>query len=126
MIILDTHIFLWLNLQPERCPKGIVSALREDPQMGLSAISLWETAMLHARNRIEIPGPLLSWLHNATDVPRLAVLSLTPEIAALSESLPMHGDPADRLIAATAMEHGCRLATVDERLLNFKALRTVR
>ena len=125
MIVLDTHIFLWLNLQPERVPKNILLALKEEDQMGLSAISLWETAMLHSRNRITIPGSLCAWLHAATDIPRLAVLPLTPEIAVRSESLPMHGDPADRLIAATAMEHACRLATVDERLLRFELLQTV-
>ncbi len=125
MIVLDTHIFLWLNLQPERVPKHIILALKTEEQMGLSAISLWETAMLHSRNRITVPGSLLAWLRAATDIPRLAILPLTLEIAARSESLSIHGDPADRLIAATAMEHNCRLATVDERLLRFESLRTV-
>ncbi len=125
MIVLDTHIFLWLNLQPERVPKSMIPALKKEDRMGLSAISLWETAMLHARNRITIPGSLLDWLHAATDIPRLAILPLTPEIAARSEFLSLHGDPADRLIAATAIEHNCRLATVDERLLRFEPLQTV-
>ncbi len=47
-------------------------------------------------------------------------------IADISGSLPIHGDPADRLIAATAMERNCRLATVDKRLLHFEALQTVK
>ncbi len=125
MIVLDTHIFLWLNLQPERVPKNIVHALKKEKQMGLAAISLWETAMLHSRNRIAITGSFLDWLHMATDIPRLSILPLTLEIAARSESLPMHGDPADRLITATALEHNCKLATVDERLLSFEPLQTV-
>ncbi len=126
MIVLDTHIFLWLTLQPERVPRNIMLALKEEDHIVISAISLWETAMLHARNRITIPGSLLTWLYMATtDIPRLAIHPLTPEIAVLSGSLPIHGDPADRLIAATAMEHNCQLATVDKRLLNFKSLKTV-
>lgn len=125
VIVLDTHIFLWLNLQPELLPKTLVEALKSEDRIGLSVISLWETAMLHSRKRITIPGDLLSWLLQAIDVPRFRLLPLTPEIAVRSESIPMHGDPADRLIAATALEHGCRLATVDRRLLELSVLETV-
>lgn len=125
MIVLDTHIFLWLNLQPEKLPLAIASALYEEEQWGLSAISLWETAMLSSRKRITIPGQLLDWLHKAIDIPRLAILPLTPEIAAQSEFLPIHGDPADRIIAATAIAHASPLATVDRLLVHVPQLTTI-
>ncbi len=125
VIVLDTHIFLWLTLQPEKLPENIIAALTRDDKWGLSAISLWETAMLHERGRITIPGQLLDWLHLAVDIPRLTVLPLTPEVAAHSESLPMHGDPADRIIAATAITHECPLATVDRLLVQVPQLTTI-
>lgn len=125
MIVLDTHIFLWLNLEPEKIPENILAALHNEEQLGLSAISMWEIAMLSSRKRISIPGSLLNWLHTATAHPRFVILPLTPEVAAQSESLSMHGDPADRIITATAIEHGCRLATVDEKLLSLPQLQTV-
>lgn len=125
MIILDTHIFLWLNLQPGRMPANIVSALAREKQMGLAAISLWETAMLHARGRIAVPGNFRAWLHAVTDIPALTLLPLTTDIAIQAESLPMHGDPADRLIAATAIEYNFPLATADRKLIDLPMLKTV-
>lgn len=126
MIVLDTHIFLWMNLDPGRVPVHILNAVEAEAELGVAAISLWETAMLAQYGRVTIPDePLLAWLRAALNAVKLRVLPITPEIAARSGILKMHGDPADRLIAATAMEYGCRLATVDERLLNLKSLRTV-
>lgn len=126
MIILDTHIFLWSILQPEKVPANILDAIEKEPQYGLSAISLWETAMLFERKRIELPGPLLPWLNQALGRPALQLIPITPGIAAKSVSLSMHGDPADRLIAATALEYDCQLATVDDRLLNLSILKTIK
>lgn len=125
MIVLDTHVFLWLNLSPGNLSDHIISALKGEDHIGLSAISLWEIAMLKSRRRITIREPLLEWLRTALDSPRLSVLPLTAEIAARSEYLPMHGDPADRLIAATAMEYDCPLATADKLLVALPMLKTI-
>lgn len=125
MILLDTHIFLWAILQPERIPNTILDAIEKEREYGLAAISLWETAMLHERKRIDLPEPLLPWLEQALERPSLRLIPLTHRIAARSAFLSMHGDPADRLIAATAIEYNCPLATVDKRLTNLSALKTV-
>jgi PIN domain nuclease of toxin-antitoxin system len=126
VIVLDTHIFLWMNLDPERVPFPILNAIEAEDELGLSAISLWETAMLVQYGRVAIPDKaFLDWIRIALDVAKLRILPITPEIAACSGILDMHGDPADRLIAATAMENGCRLATVDQRLVLLKTLQTV-
>lgn len=126
MIVLDTHIFLWSILQPEKIPVRILDAIEKEVKYGLSAISLWETAMLFERKRIELPEPLLPWLNRALGRPALQLIPITPNIAAKSVSLSMHGDPADRLIAATALEYDCQLATVDDRLLNLSVLKTIK
>lgn len=126
MIVLDTHIFLWMNLQQHLLPPHVIAAINKEEQLGLAAISLWEIAMLVQYNRVQIPdSSLMVWFQTALDAPKLRVLPLTPEIAARSGTLEMHGDPADRLITATAIEFNCRLATVDDRLLKLPMLQTV-
>ncbi len=126
MIILDTHIFLWMNLEPNRLPSHILDAIEAENRLGLAAISLWEIAMLVQYGRVTIPDRLLvDWFRIALAAEKLRVLPITPGIAARSGILEMHGDPADRLIAATVLEHDCRLATVDERLVNMRSLPTI-
>jgi PIN domain nuclease of toxin-antitoxin system len=125
MIILDTHIFVWLFLEPERIPAKINAAILDADALGLSAISLWEIAMLTEKKRFNLREPLLTWLKRALLLDKLKLLPITPEIAAKSAGLPMHGDPADRLIAATAIEHNAALATVDRLLLELPVLKTI-
>ncbi len=126
MIVLDTHIFLWMNLEQGRLPLHIRQAISAESRLGLAAISLWETAMLVQYGRVIIPdSSIIDWFRIALETEKVRILPITPGIAARSGNLEMHGDPADRLIAATAMEHDCQLATVDKRLLDFKSLKTV-
>ncbi|MDR3303093.1 MAG: type II toxin-antitoxin system VapC family toxin [Treponema sp.] len=125
MIIIDTHIFVWLFLEPERVPANISAAIGDEDALGLSAISLWEIAMLTEKKRFTLPEPLLSWLKGALALDKLKLLPITPEIAATSAGLPMHGDPADRLIAATAIAYNVALATVDRLLLEMPLLKTI-
>jgi PIN domain nuclease of toxin-antitoxin system len=125
VILLDTHIFLWMCLEPEKLPQPITNAIAAEQTLGVAAISLWETAMLVQRGRVSVPEPSLrEWLRRVLFSPKLRLLPLTPEIASRSGTLDMHGDPADRLIAATALEYGCRLATADSRLMGLGWLDT--
>jgi len=125
VILLDTHIFLWAHLEPEKLPLPIAYAINSEPVVGIAAISLWEIAMLVQHQRVSIPdASLLEWFRVILPTPRLCVLPLTPEIACRSGTLDMHGDPADRLIAATALEYGCRLATADRKLIGLDWLKT--
>jgi PIN domain nuclease of toxin-antitoxin system len=125
MIELDTHIFLWMDIEKERIPPKIRSAIDAEKRLGVSAISLWEIAMLVEKGRLTLPEPLLPWFKKALTIEKMRLLPITPEIAARSEGLPMHGDPADRLIAATAIEYDCPLATVDGLLLKMPMLKTI-
>jgi PIN domain nuclease of toxin-antitoxin system len=81
--------------------------------------------MLAEKGRVTLPEPLLPWLKRTLALDKLKLLPVTPEIAARSAGLPMHGDPADRLIAATAIEYNCPLATVDGLLLKMPLLKTI-
>lgn len=126
MILLDTHIFLWMNLEPEKLPQSVVDAIATEPTLGIAAISLWEIAMLVQYRRISIPDlSLQDWFRVTLLAPKLRLLPLSPEIASRSGILEMHGDPADRLIAATALEHVCRLATADDKLIELDWLKTL-
>jgi PIN domain nuclease of toxin-antitoxin system len=125
MIELDTHIFLWMDIDKERIPPKIRSVIDAEKRLGVSAISLWEIAMLTEKRRLTLPDPLLTWFKKALSVKKIRLLPVTPEIAAKSAMLPMHGDPADRLIAATAIEYDITLATVDGLLLKMPMLKTI-
>jgi PIN domain nuclease of toxin-antitoxin system len=107
MIILDTHIFVWLDVSIKQIPRRIFSAIEKADILGISAISLWEIAMLADKGRIALPLPTLPWFEKALSVPFVHILPITPKIA------------------ATALEHDCSLATVDENLINLESLSTI-
>jgi PIN domain nuclease of toxin-antitoxin system len=125
MIILDTLIFVWLNEDRGRIPAKIQATIDAEAGWGVSTISLWEIAMLTEKGRLALSAPLLPWFTKALSGEKVRLLPITPEIAAKSAGLPMHGDPADRLIAATAIEHNIPLATVDSLLLEMPMLTTI-
>ncbi|MDR1787102.1 MAG: type II toxin-antitoxin system VapC family toxin [Treponema sp.] len=123
MTLVDTHIFIWLNEDKSRIPHKMLAALDAEPDLRVSPISFWEVAMLNAKGRITLSEPVLFWLRHALEYPKMDVLPLTPEIAARSAGIVMHGDPADRLIVATALEHACRFASVDSLMTEIPSLR---
>ena len=128
MLVLDTCALIFDALQPERLSAEARAAIEQAAQEGeirCSAISLWEIAMLVEKGRLSPGTDSLSFTRLSLDSRRVGVLPITPEIACLSASLPIHGDPADRLIAATAMIHGALLVTTDARLLRFEAMRSL-
>lgn len=91
----------------------------------LSPISVWEIGMLHARGRIELQGGTRAWVEQAWLRFPLSEASLTREVAMRSHEVVLeHRDPADRLLAATALVHDLALVTVDERLTTVPGLRT--
>jgi PIN domain nuclease of toxin-antitoxin system len=119
MIVLDTCAFIYDALTPDRLSRPARNAIEHADSAGQLAccdISLWEVAMLVDRGRIDAGTDVARFLHLALTARSLRVLPITPEIAALSISLGLHGDPADRLIAATTVHHGATLVTSDHRL----------
>ncbi len=94
---------------------------------GVAAISFWEVAMLAEKRRIALDVGTLEWLHEATTLPGVELLALTVEIAVRAGSLPpdVGSDPADRLVVATAIEHGARLVTKDDRIQRANIVETI-
>lgn len=130
-VLLDTHVWLWwLTGQaslPERERTSLdLAAGRQE--LCLSAISLWEAQMLHVKRRIELPLPLGEWLRRAAAPSVVRVLPLDAEVVIALDTLPagFHGDPADRLIVATARVHRLLLATHDERIRRSRTVRAWR
>ncbi len=123
-LLLDTHIWLWTVHDPRRLGKRLLQELRNEAnELWLSPISTWEALTLHVKGRIHLNGDLKDWLARATAGTREA--PLTHEIALAARELPLHQDPADRILAATAQVLDLTLATADERLLGLGEIRTL-
>jgi PIN domain nuclease of toxin-antitoxin system len=116
VIVADTHAWIWWITQPRLLSPAAANAMSNG--FGIAAISCWEVAMLADKRRIELDIETLEWLRQAIAIPGTTLLALNIEIAARAGSLPpdVGGDPADRLIVATAIERGAALVTKDERI----------
>ena len=129
MILVDTHVLLFEALEPKRLSRTARNALTEGAESGMLAcsdISLWEIAMLIARGRIRPETDAVQFISDLVQARSVTVLPITPKIAVLSQSDDFtHGDPADRIIAATALAHRARLVSADERLRKLKAIDVV-
>jgi PIN domain nuclease of toxin-antitoxin system len=132
LLLLDTHCWLWAQLGLiQRLSKAALQAIRSaesDGNLRISVISIWELAMLENRGRVALPMNIRTWVDQALSKPGIAVSPLTPEIMIESVHLPgeLHGDPADRMLTATARVLGATLVTKDDRLLRYSKLRHVR
>jgi PIN domain nuclease of toxin-antitoxin system len=131
LTICDTHVLLFWADRRDRLTNSALAALEQGKEAGelaCSAISLWEIAMLFRKNRLTLPAQHspLSYMEDIIDSLGLAILPLTPSIAALAESgIVAHGDPGDRLIAATAIAYQAALITADQKLRSTPSLRYI-
>ncbi|MEK6696072.1 MAG: type II toxin-antitoxin system VapC family toxin [Candidatus Deferrimicrobiota bacterium] len=124
LLLLDTHAWLWLVGGAEPLKRSVLSTVEQGARQGrirVSAISVWEVAMLEAKGRIRLSKDCLAWVHDALASPGLSLVPLTPEIAVESSRLPgtFHGDPADRILVATARLLGATLLTRDTGILAY-------
>lgn len=129
VILLDTHVRFWwaqgdsrLSLHHAR----VLNEALETQTIAVSAFSCWEVAMMVSRQRVEISVPVLDWILDALEPSGVSLLPITPEIAAQSVALPgdLHGDPADRIIIATARVHSALLLTEDAKILAYPHVQT--
>ncbi len=125
--LLDTHVWIWLvNGGPEGLLLAATDAIRRasaESALAVSAISVWEVAMLESKGRLQLHMDCIEWVSETTRRAGLRIIPLSPEIAVASTRLPgdLHGDPADRIIAATARREGAILVTRDRALLGYAA-----
>ena len=121
-LLLDTHIWLWALLEPERLTPAVRTALESaDNELWLSPISVWEALVLAERGRLSPNAPVAEWIERMVRAIPRREAPLTHDIAVASRQLKLpQQDPADRFLAATARVLGLTLVTADERLLESK------
>jgi len=128
-LLLDTHIWLWCHVEPERLSKRVAAALGDDGnQLWLSPITIWEFLLLAERGRLRVRGgeTAADWVKAALSRVPMQDAPLTREVAIRSRSVRIdHEDPADRFLAATADVYELTLVTSDERVLRGKGCRTL-
>lgn len=122
-LLLDTHVLIWLmngDLSLSKKSQEIIENARKKANIFISAISVWEIGMLEQKQRIILNKPCLEWIKSSLKY-GIKLLPLTPEIAIESCQLPGYaaGDPADRIIIATARIESLMLLTCDERILAY-------
>lgn len=130
MIVLDTHALIWWVNDPSLLSSAAQSAIDEAARSGglyVSCISAWEIAMLVGRGRLELALDVRDWLSRCEALPFLSFLPVDCGTLVESVRLPdfPHADPADRIIAATALSLGAMLVTKDDKLRGYRSLKTI-
>ncbi len=126
-MLLDTHVWLWSLLEPQRLSARARDAMTDPASvLALSPVSIWETLLLADRSRVDLAPDPWRWIRTALATRAMREFPLTHEIALRSRSVRLpHDDPADRFIAATAMVHKLTLVTADRSLLECPDIRVL-
>ena len=128
MILLDTHVLVWLTTEPTKLSKHANSAVRRASRsggIGIAAISLWELAWLATHGRLQLAGTVEAYLEEISS--RVAILPITTKVAALANqfSADYSNDPCDRIIGATALAEGMVLVTKDVKIRDCEQIQTL-
>jgi len=131
MIVLDTHALIWWvngdSKLSARAQKVIESEMTvEDGKILVSAITAWEIAMLINKNRLALTMDLNEWLDTVISIDAVQFVPVDNEVAIQSVQLPgdFHPDPADRMITALARHYSAVLVTSDDKIRNYKHVKT--
>lgn len=128
MILLDTHVLIWLVNEPEKLSAKAAEAIRASSRQGglaIAAITLWELAWLATHGRIAVSGTADAFVEKISS--RTAICPITTKIAVLANQLPSSysKDPCDRLIGATALDKGIPLLTKDTQIRNSRLINCI-
>lgn len=129
MILLDTHVVLWWRAGDRRLSARARREIERADVRAISPVTCWEVALLERRGRISLDRPTLEWVRDLFAEDRVEQAELTPGAAAAAGLLPddFPGDPADRLLYATARELAVPLVTKDTHLIDYaRSAREVR
>ena len=130
MILLDTHIWLWWISDPDKLSENAIHAIQlamREKEIIISTISTWEIALLIQKGRLELSIDIRDWVRKTEGLPFVRFIPIDNTIALRSVSLPgdFHADPADRIIAATALTMGISLVTKDKRIIDYPYINTI-
>ena len=130
MIVLDTHVWVWFISNPELLSKAAKKAINvsmEQKAIFISSISAWELALLAAKKRLKLTIDVTDWITKSERLPFLQFIPVDNSVAVKSVNLPqpLHKDPADRLIIATAITIAAPVVTKDEKLLDYPHVKTI-
>jgi PIN domain nuclease of toxin-antitoxin system len=124
VVLLDTHIWLWLiNGDFEKFPSQWRDQIESADRVGVSPVSCYEIALAHDKGRIILPSTAQDWFRRALVPVGIELFPLNEAIAARAVKLsPVHKDPFDRMIIATALEYDAKLASVDSLFPKYSEL----
>jgi PIN domain nuclease of toxin-antitoxin system len=130
MILLDTHVWLWLLHEPNQLSSKAKAVIDlEEPQNGLlvSAISVWEISVKSSIGKLSLPLPINEWYELARTHSGIVIEPLSPLDAIGSTLIPgsFHKDPADRILIAIARRYGISFVTCDAKILNYPHVQTI-
>jgi PIN domain nuclease of toxin-antitoxin system len=115
IIVLDTHVWLWfINGNLDLFPSHWLNQIESASRVGISPVSCYEIALAHSKGRIKLPSTAQAWFQDSLTSVGIELFPMTEVIAARAVELsPIHKDPFDRLIIATALVYEAKLASVD-------------
>jgi len=130
MITLDTHVLVWWIGLPNKLStraKRLIEKASDKKEILVSSISVWEIYLLVKKGRLKLAMDTDTWIEKIETLDSIRFVPVDNRIAAKSVMLPdpLHPDPADRLVIATALVEGAVLITADKRILNYPHVQTM-